>query len=901
MRIPAGWMGLTLLVLLLLSPPALAADKELAHDDGERADRQSAAGTGHVICYEAPKGDWWIKSVRVHGARYGGGYDPATTMCRVALCDEDLVPLLVFDAPYAKFAAGRFGWVDLAFPRVTVVPRTFKIAVSFDPSATRGVFVGWAKTEESHSSYGLPGGSERPYKPEAEWMIRPVLAKKPPRDAVKEVVLALDDGVVADMRSLGGSGHVIELKKPSGTWWIQSVLLHGKRYGGGYDPQSTTFSVAVANVKMQALARQRAPYALFSNTFSWQEVELDEPVKAPAKFRIAVDFDPGRTQGVYLGYAAAAKPHSYTGLVGGSTQRFGDGEWMIRVRLVSEQPAPAERAEPEASGSDEKIYRKDFEFLARTVRDKFDALEKKGVDWKAVCAEWKPRFEACADDATHVQNARRLLAVLGDSHTGVTSSKVEVHSPVFDGLYGAGMWIATEGGDLLLRALLPGHALEKRLVRGARLVAIDGKPARIVHEGTRAKLRTWGGWSSTHFLDARLSFQFFPFGAKRTLPATFVNPGGEVVDVDLPRWGPGGRGLSRIAVTMPAGVEAQGHAVSTKLGDDLGYLRILGGMHEETRKAFFDAFDSLQGVKGILLDCRGMNGGGDSAAWAMAGRFFSKRTPLKHDPALKPTGDWQFDGPVVMLQDEREMSSAETFTWAMAETGRAVSVGRPTGGATIIPRRFEVPSGLFAFRLGCRDRETSVEGVHPEGIGSPPHVDVPYEPAMFARSDDPVRAVGLDVLRWLVAGTPRAVVVDVYDGVLDPDPEAGEALRKALAAWRALDRPADLVFADLTGELLEERILGVSHWLTSTVNPTPAVAEGERRLAGLAAVARILPHERAVRLAGGHRPEPAEAAAQAAWEALVARGFPPNAQARAAYVKEYRGTRWAQAVESAFD
>ena len=123
-----------------------------------------------------------------------------------------------------------------------------------------------------------------------------------------------------------------------------------------------------------------------------------------------------------------------------------------------------------------------------------------------------------------------------------------------------------------------------------------------------------------------MSFQLFPFGEKRTLPATFVNPGGEVVDVDLPRWGPGGRGLSRAAVTLPEGLEARGNVVSMTIDDDLGYVRILGGMDAETQEAFFEAVDGLFGVKGILLDCRGMNGGGD-------------RTGVGHGRALLPEAD----------------------------------------------------------------------------------------------------------------------------------------------------------------------------------------------------------------------------------------------------------------------
>jgi hypothetical protein len=504
-----------------------------------------------------------------------------------------------------------------------------------------------------------------------------------------------------------------------------------------------------------------------------------------------VAFDPAQTRGVYVAYAAAERPASFVGIPDGTLAPFQDGDWMLRVRLVSEKPAaPAPPPDPKAARGPE-AYLGDFAFVRRTVRDTFPAFEKKGVDWDEVCDAAEPAFAACRDDVTHVRNVRRLLAALGDLHSGVAETKVEAPSPAFDGLYGAGLWIAAEGDALVLRALLPGHDLASRLAPGHRLVGIDGRPAAEVHEEVRARLREWHGWSSTHFLDARLSFQLFPFGERDRLPARFEAPDGTAVEVSLERWGPGGRGLSRAAVTMPPGVAAEGRAVSTRLDDgDLGYVRILGGMDAETQAAFFEALDAVRGAKGVLLDCRGMGGGGDRPAWAMAGRFFAKRTPLRHDPALEPTGAWQHEGPVVMLQDERMVSSAETFTWAMAETGRAVTVGRPTGGATIIPRSFEAPSGLFTFRVGARDRETSVEGVHPEGVGSAPDVHVPYDARMLALTDDPERAVGLDVLRHLVAGADPGAVVRLYVAALTGDEEAAKEAASALGARAPSERLA---------------------------------------------------------------------------------------------------------------
>ena len=80
MRTSLWGIGFTLvLVLLLAAPAALGAEEELKRDDGNREGKQSSAGTGHVVSFEAPKGKWYVRTVRVHGQRYGGGYDAKTT------------------------------------------------------------------------------------------------------------------------------------------------------------------------------------------------------------------------------------------------------------------------------------------------------------------------------------------------------------------------------------------------------------------------------------------------------------------------------------------------------------------------------------------------------------------------------------------------------------------------------------------------------------------------------------------------------------------------------------------------------------------------------------------------------------------------------------------------------
>jgi C-terminal processing protease CtpA/Prc len=575
-----------------------------------------------------------------------------------------------------------------------------------------------------------------------------------------------DNDAKTGHKSRAGAAHAIEFEAPRGNWWVKAVRIHGARYGGGYDATEEEFVVVVSDGKRE-VGRSTATYDRFApGRFEWVDVPI-EPVKVKGKFWIRVSFKPTRTRGIFVSWCDVPKSHSHW-----SAERiiaFPPGkEWMIRAVLTNRKPkAPKKKRSP---------YLKDFEYVAKTVRRTFPAFRKKGVDWKTVVEEWRPVFKACKDDKAFIRHVHQLLATLGDMHSGVLESKPAVGTPAMKGLYGGGLWIAADRGRLVVRA-----SLREDVKPGWALLRIGKRTAAEAHDGVRNRLRAWSGWSSTHFLDARLSFQFFSFDDEQRLACVFMDPSGKRHTIELERWGPGGKGVSRVRATLPPGVSYARGAVAKRLDDDVGYLRITGSMDDRTRAAFDTAFDALKGVRGILLDCRGMGGGGDGPAWAMAGRFKPK--------GIKATGPWQFEGPVVMLQDERMVSSAETFTWAMAESGRAVSVGRPTGGATIIPALFQAPSGMFRFRVGRHDRRTPFLKVQPEGIGTPPAVFVPYEPYLLERHTDPVYGVGLALLRELVAGASPDKTVERYALTWGCEPKP---LLDAMLAWeRRLGPDAD--------------------------------------------------------------------------------------------------------------
>ncbi|MBI1852469.1 MAG: hypothetical protein HYR85_19175 [Planctomycetes bacterium] len=548
-------------------------------------------------------------------------------------------------------------------------------------------------------------------------------------------------------------------------------------------------------------------------------------------------------------------------------------------------------ASTSARAGDSKRYVADFEFVSSTVAARGAAVASKKIDWKATCDAFAPRFSKCASDVEHVKLVMELLATLRDSHTGVTHSSVDekLLPSKWDGLYGGGLWFGWDEGKFVLRGVMKTHPLEKQIPLGSVLVSIDGEPAWLSMERERRRIATYQGISTDHGLFASLGNKLLPFRDKQKIKVTFLLPSKETKEVEVGRWGPGGKAFYPEESFRPEGVATAEGATSAFIeafgSKKIGYLEVTGGMNEPTVKAFHAAFDRLKGMEALVLDCRGMGGGGDAEAWEMCGRFFPKGVANGRNGRIEASGSWQFDGPVVMLQDELEVSSAETFTWALTETGRVVSIGRTTGGWGIIPNGFECPSGLVSFRLGVNDRGTPVRGVHTEGMGWPPDVLVPFGPVLTGRGDD-VREIGMNALRCLRAGIAteevRGAFATLVDGKLTEF--RGFAKRNA-SKLQGVDaeKMAKLVADDLAGEIAME-----AAWLKLEGDGVPNVSSALRRCERLSrrAAGAGLDKEGAALLKAAAAQKPEAAADEALLGALDAR-FEADAKERKAFLSKY--------------
>ncbi len=159
------------------------APRTLAHDDGEPAGKSSIAGSGHAVKFAAPDASWFLTTVEIYGSRYGAAAPPREDF-HVWLCDENLNAIADLEFPYAKFKRGEPQWVKLPITP-TQVPQEFIVCVSFNPAATKGVFVHYDAKSDGRSLTGLPGAAPRSF-PRGDWLIRVHIDQPKEADALSE-------------------------------------------------------------------------------------------------------------------------------------------------------------------------------------------------------------------------------------------------------------------------------------------------------------------------------------------------------------------------------------------------------------------------------------------------------------------------------------------------------------------------------------------------------------------------------------------------------------------------------------------------------------------------------------------------------------------------------------------
>jgi hypothetical protein len=197
--------------------------------------------------------------------------------------------------------------------------------------------------------------------------------------------------------------------------------------------------------------------------------------------------------------------------------------------------------------------------------------------------------------------------------------------------------------------------------------------------------------------------------------------------------------------------------------DGIGYINIYKLADDALPQTFDDVLGRMGDTKGLILDLRFNGGGSEPLGCQIAGRLLDRRrvysfsqfrngpkhTDLgtKKSRACEPAGPWHYIGPVVVLQGQKTMSSAESFALALAQCPQVTTMGDRTAGSSGNPRQVNAGAGIVVNLPRWIDMDP--QGTPIDAVGIPPQQKIDAEPADFRGDNDPVLSAALAHLRRL--------------------------------------------------------------------------------------------------------------------------------------------------------
>jgi hypothetical protein len=211
-----------------------------------------------------------------------------------------------------------------------------------------------------------------------------------------------------------------------------------------------------------------------------------------------------------------------------------------------------------------------------------------------------------------------------------------------------------------------------------------------------------------------------------------------------------------------------------KTDDGIGYINIHKLASPRLPEVFDEVLAHIIDTKGMIVDLRFNGGGSETLARQVAGRFcdqeyvyslsqyrsgprHSDLSP-KYERKCGPSGPWYYTGPVVVLQGQKTMSSAESFVFMLAQCPQVTTLGDRTAGSSGNPRRVDAGAGIVANLPRWLDM--GPDGRPIEKVGIDPEIRVDAKPEEFTKENDPVLAAALEHLRGLrETGTAKSTPV----------------------------------------------------------------------------------------------------------------------------------------------
>lgn len=183
-----------------------------------------------------------------------------------------------------------------------------------------------------------------------------------------------------------------------------------------------------------------------------------------------------------------------------------------------------------------------------------------------------------------------------------------------------------------------------------------------------------------------------------------------------------------------------------------GYINIWGLSNQRVSDDFDAALDELDDSTGLIIDLRFNGGGDETLGQRIAGRFLKKKAVYsqnqyrdgkrhkdlgkKLDRTCLARGPWRYTAPVVVLQGERTMSSAESLVLMLAQAKNVTTMGDRTAGSSANPKQVKVGRGIVV--NVPRWLDMTPEGEPIDGVGVQPDEFIDAVNVADFSSGDPV-------------------------------------------------------------------------------------------------------------------------------------------------------------------
>ena len=198
-----------------------------------------------------------------------------------------------------------------------------------------------------------------------------------------------------------------------------------------------------------------------------------------------------------------------------------------------------------------------------------------------------------------------------------------------------------------------------------------------------------------------------------------------------------------------------------RTGDGIGYVNICKLMDAALPETFDEVLGQMADTKGLIIDLRYNGGGSEPLGCEITGRLLDRRRVYsksqfrngpqhndlgpKHERVCGPAGPWHYVGPVVVLQGQKTMSSAESFALALAQCPQVTTMGDRTAGSSGNPRQVEAGAGIVVNLPRWIDMDPKGKPI--DAVGIAPRVKIDAPPEDFRGEQDPVLTAALARLR----------------------------------------------------------------------------------------------------------------------------------------------------------